>query len=183
MFSAVKVDGQPLYKMARKGAEIERPSREVTIYQLDLLAWKPPDLEIEVACSSGTYIRSLAHDLGQLLGCGGHVTALRRTAVANFSVEQAVPLEELTAENWVGHLQPADSAVAHLPAVSFSNEEAAGLQLGRRIAWAADAPQLPDQALVRAYDEAGLFIGIVSSRPDYWQPHKILVPSDPKKEG
>jgi tRNA pseudouridine55 synthase len=125
MFSAVKKDGQPLYKLARQGVEIDRPSREVTIYQLALLEWTPPDLHLDITCSSGTYIRSLAHDLGQLLGCGGHIIALRRPAVGHFLIEQAAPLDELTAERWLDKLQPADTAVAHLPALEFSNEDAA----------------------------------------------------------
>jgi tRNA pseudouridine55 synthase len=180
MFSAVKKDGQPLYKLARQGVEIERPSREVTIYQLALLGWTPPALHLDITCSSGTYIRSLAHDLGQLLDCGGHITALRRTAVGHFLIDQAAPLEEITTESWLDKLQPADTAVAHLPAVQFSNEDAAGLQLGRRIPKAADAAQTPSAPLARAYNKDGLFIGLVSSEPDYWQPRKILVPSDPK---
>lgn len=177
MFSAVKKDGKPLYVLARQGVEIERPSREVTIYNLELLDWQPPYLRLDVTCSSGTYIRSLAHDLGQQLGCGGHITALRRTAVDNFTVEEAVTLETLTAETWSQHLLPADSAVAHLPAVEFTAEAAAALQLGQRIAWD-DESTLPE--LARAYDETGLFIGIITSGPGYWQPHKILVPFDPK---
>jgi tRNA pseudouridine55 synthase len=177
MFSAVKVGGRPLYKMARQGVELERPSREVTIYQLDVMDWTPPDLCLDITCSSGTYIRSLAHDLGQELGCGGHIVRLRRTAVGHFSVEQAVPLQELTAENWIEKLQPADSAAAHLPAVQFSNEETAALQLGQRTAQAIDSSLSPTASLARAYNADGLFIGIVISGEGYWQPHKILVPS------
>ncbi|MFZ0546868.1 MAG: tRNA pseudouridine(55) synthase TruB [Candidatus Promineifilaceae bacterium] len=176
MFSALKKDGQPLYELARKGLEVERPSREVTIYHLDLLDWTPPDLRLDVTCSSGTYIRSLAHDLGQRLGCGGHITALRRTAVGHFSVEEAISLESLTAENWLEHLQPADTAVAHLPAITFSTEETAALQQGQRVAREGDASDSSSDTLARAYDENGLFIGIIAARADFWQPRKILVP-------
>lgn len=176
MFSAVKKEGKPLYELARKGVVVERPPRKVTIYHLDLVDWTPPLLRLDVTCSSGTYIRSLAHDLGQLLGCGGHITALRRTAVGHFSVGEAVPLEALTAENWTEKLLPADSAVAHLPAVEFSNEEAAALQQGQQVAQKIDFSQPPSEALARAYNNAGLFIGIVAAGPDYWQPRKILVP-------
>jgi tRNA pseudouridine55 synthase len=178
MFSAIKKDGQPLYKLARQGVEIERPTREVTIYELTLISWTSPDLELDILCSSGTYIRSIAHDLGQLLGCGGHITALRRTAIGQFSIDTAVPLASLTAENWLEKLQPADVAAAHLPAVEFSNEEAARLQQGQRIAWANETGPASSDQLVRAYDEEGLFIGIVAAGAGYWQPRKILVLSD-----
>lgn len=180
MFSAIKKDGQPLYKLARQGLETERPSRDVTIYQLDLLEWTSPDLRLDITCSSGTYIRSLAHDLGQVLGCGGHITGLRRTAVASFTVEQAVNLEALTPENWSDYLQPPDTTVAHLPIVEFSNEEAARLQLGQRIGRESDVADADERPLVRAYNQDGLFFGILSAESDYWQPRKILVPFAPK---
>jgi tRNA pseudouridine55 synthase len=182
MYSAVKKDGQPLYKLARKGVEVDRPSRQVTIYHLDLLDWQPPYLHLDITCSSGTYIRSLAHDLGQLLGCGGHITALRRTAVANFTVLEAVSLDTLTAETWSEHLLPADSAVAHLPAVKFSVEDAAALQLGRQISFEGNVDPATMPELARAYNETGIFIGIIASGPGYWQPRKILVPFDLKNE-
>jgi tRNA pseudouridine55 synthase len=182
MFSAIKKDGQPLYKLARQGIEAERPSRQVTIYRLELLGWTPPTLHLDITCSSGTYIRSLAHDLGQLLGCGGHITGLRRTAVGHFTLENAVTLAELTAETWQAYLQPADTAVSHLPAVEFSGAEAARLQLGQQIGWSSDVPQSSMPSLVRAYNEAGIFFGLVAAGPGYWQPRKILVPFDPKNK-
>jgi tRNA pseudouridine55 synthase len=178
MFSALKKDGQPLYKLARQGLEIERPSRDVTIYALELLNWTAPDLTLDIHCSSGTYIRSIAHDLGQILGCGGHVTVLRRTAIGQHTIDQSADFAALTAENWHETLQPPETAVAHFPAVNFADEEAARLQLGQRIAWQDDAvPPSPDQ-LARAYDNLGTFIGIISAGEGYWQPRKILVPSD-----
>ena len=176
MFSAIKKDGQPLYKLARQGVEIERPTRDVTIYEISLINWTSPNLQLDILCSSGTYIRSIAHDLGQLLGCGGHITALRRTAIADFSIDRAAPLDELTADNWHEKLQPADVAVAHLPAVQFTNEEAARLQQGQRIASDNDTASTDQPA--RAYNADGLFIGLVAPGPGYWQPRKILVPSD-----
>ncbi len=174
MFSAIKKDGQPLYKLARQGVEIERPSRNVTIHELALLNWSPPNLQLDILCSSGTYIRSIAHDLGQQLGCGGHITVLRRMAIADFSIDTATPLADLTADNWLEKLHPPDIAVAHLPAVEFSNEEAVRLQQGQRIA-SEDVTASTDQ-LARAYNADGLFIGLVTSGPSYWQPRKILVP-------
>lgn len=91
-YSAKKVDGTPLYRMARAGLQVSpRPAR-VVIHDLRVLRFEPPDLELEIRCSTGTYIRSLAHDLGRNLGCGAHLTALRRTAIGEFPVERAAPL-------------------------------------------------------------------------------------------
>ena len=85
MFSAIKVDGQPLYKLAREGKEVDRPSREVSIYRLELLDVRGDEVDLEVHCSKGTYIRTLVEDLGEVLGCGAHVTMLRRLSVAGFA--------------------------------------------------------------------------------------------------
>lgn len=95
MFSALKRDGKPLYEYARQGIELERPPRDVIIHQLDLLDFSPRELRIHVHCSKGTYIRTLAQDIGRALGCYGHLTALRRTQVGPFSIEASVELEAL----------------------------------------------------------------------------------------
>jgi tRNA pseudouridine55 synthase len=116
----VKVGGQPLYKLARQGAPIEVALRQVTLYDLELVAWRRPLLEIRLVCSAGTYVRSLAHDLGEALGCGGHIVALRRTASGDFNLAEAAPLGELSAGNLADWLQPMDQAVAHLPRLDFS---------------------------------------------------------------
>ncbi len=95
MFSAKKMDGVPLYKLARKGKEVEREPRFIRISSFDLLRFALPDLDIRLRCSKGTYVRTLAHDLGEKFGCGGHLSALRRTASDRFNITQAVPLAEL----------------------------------------------------------------------------------------
>jgi tRNA pseudouridine55 synthase len=97
MFSAVKIDGVPLYKSARKGEEIEREPRFVRIMRFDLLRWATPEIDFDVACTKGTYIRTLAHDLGQKLECGAHLKALRRTVSGALRLEQALTLDELLA--------------------------------------------------------------------------------------
>ena len=97
MFSAVKIDGVPLYKSARKGEEIEREPRFVRVMRFDLLRWASPEIDFAVACTKGTYIRTLAHDLGQKLGCGAHLKALRRTASGALRIEQALTLDEILA--------------------------------------------------------------------------------------
>ena len=178
MFSAVKQGGRPLYKLARQGEEVERAPRQVTIYELNLTGFRKPvrfqqtvDIEIRVVCSAGTYIRSLAHDLGQTLGCGGHVTELRRTAVGSFTDASAVPLAALTPDNLREYLLPADTAVQHLPRLDVTAEEALSLQQGKQIG---RQPAQPDAPLARAYDERGQFVGVVNGMDEGWQPHKIL---------
>ncbi len=95
MFSAVKIDGVPLYKKARAGEEVEREPRFIRIMRFDLLRWESPLIDFDVACTKGTYIRTLAHDVGQKLGCGAHLKALRRIASGDLRVDQALPLEQL----------------------------------------------------------------------------------------
>lgn len=171
MFSAVKQQGQPLYKLARQGIEVERPLRPVTIYALQLVACDLPFVELHIRCSAGTYIRTLAHDLGDMLGCGGHIVALRRTAVGSFTSEQAVALEALTADNVAGYLQVAETAVLHLPTLTLPNAEAERLAQGQRLVC---QPHQPEADLVRVYGENGRFIGIAQQQNGVWQPQKIL---------
>jgi tRNA pseudouridine55 synthase len=172
IYSAIKKDGQPLYKLARQGIEVAVPPRPVTIYELALLAWDAPYVALRVTCSAGTYIRSLAHDLGQSLSCGGHLTALRRTAVGDFGLDTAVSLSILTPETIPDYLQPADTAVAHLPRLTLTNQEAQQWQQGMRIARREGQPAGND--LVRTYADNGHFIGISVAEAGHWQPKKVI---------
>ena len=117
MYSALKMDGRPLYELARAGITVERKSRPVKIFRLDITSWQPPVLGVDVACSKGTYIRSLAHDLGQALGCGAHLKSLARTRCGIFGIEDAVDLprlEEAFAHGyWERFLYPIDSVLQH----------------------------------------------------------------------
>lgn len=174
MYSAIKKDGQPLYKLARKGIVTERPWREVTIYELDLLNCDLPFLELRISCSTGTYIRSIAHDLGEQLGCGGHVTALRRTAVGGFRVDMAATLMDLSTESFDSHLQSSDAAVSHMPRFDLSETEWENLGQGRSVPKQLDHPEA---TLVRAYDPHDRFIGIIMSDDQLWRPRKILHPA------
>jgi len=97
MFSAIKIDGVPLYKKARQGEEVEREPRFIRVMRFDLTRFAPPELDFRVCCSKGTYIRTLAHDLGQKLGCGAHLSALRRTAIDQLRVERALTIPEIEA--------------------------------------------------------------------------------------
>lgn len=171
-FSAVKRDGQPLYKAARRGDEIELPVRAVVIHSLDLLAFEPPFVTLRVRCSSGTYIRSLAHDLGEALGCGGHVAALRRTTVGDFTLAEAVSLDDLTPENWPEYLRTPETAVRHLPRLDVDAEEARRLALGQRLE--ADPARLAGP-FGRTFGPDGRFLGVIAVVEDVWQPRKMMV--------
>ena len=172
--SAVKRDGRPLYESARRGEVIDLPQRDVVVHALDLLAFDPPLVTLRVACSSGTYIRSLAHDLGAALGCGGHVAALRRTAVGVFSVDDSISLDILTPESVIVHLRPPAVAVAHLPRLDVGESDALRLSLGQRLPAAADA--LPGNAA--AFGPDGGFLGVVEVDEDVIRPRKMLNVTD-----
>jgi tRNA pseudouridine55 synthase len=172
--SAVKRDGQPLYERARRGETIDLPEREVTVYALDMLSYEPPWLSLRVVCSSGTYIRSLAHDLGAALGCGGHVAALRRTAVGRFAVAGAAALEALTAENLAAHLLPPEAAVGHLPRLDVGEVEAARLLMGQRLIAPADAPG----GMAAAFGPGGRFLGVVEIDGELIRPRKMVAAAE-----
>lgn len=165
MYSALKLGGRPLYALARAGEVVERAPRAVTIYALELLKVSGDLVEIRVTCSRGTYIRSLAHDLGEALGCGAHLTALRRETVGGFSLAQAVPLAELLnldAPQWAARLLPEDQAAATLPAVILPAMAAVQLIQGQNVA--GDGTPMP--GWVRLYETGGRFLGIGRFLPD-----------------
>jgi tRNA pseudouridine55 synthase len=162
MYSALKRGGQPLYKLARKGIEVEREPRQVTVHALQLLRWEGEELECELHCSKGTYVRTLAADLGEALGCGAHISFLRRTAVAPYGAACMVTLDALRerAEQGVATLDelllPPDSAVAQWPAVRVRADVAFYLRQGQPVL----APHAPTQGWVRLYEGDHTFLGI-----------------------
>lgn len=162
MYSALKHNGQPLYKLARKGMEVERAPREVTVRELRLLRLDDEEFECELRCSKGTYVRTLATDLGEILGCGAHVTALRRTVVEPFDAARMVTLESLRewAEQGLAVLDtkllPSDSAVTQWPAVRVGGDAAFYLRQGQPVL----APRAPSQGWVRLYQDEQRFFGI-----------------------
>jgi tRNA pseudouridine55 synthase len=105
MFSAKKIGGKKLYELARQGKEVERKPSKIEVYKIKVLKYRWPELKILVACSSGTYIRSLASDIGDKLGCGAHLSALRRTAIGRFSVKKAVKKDKISQKNWQKYLK------------------------------------------------------------------------------
>lgn len=175
MFSAVKHEGQPLYRRARQGERLDRQSRTVTVFSMEKLCWNPPFLDLLINCSSGTYIRSLAHDLGQVLDCGGHVTSLRRTSVGPHLLEEAVSLDDIDKENWLSFLKPAEKAVSHLPVLTLSIRDAALIMQGQNVPKLDDGFDFP---LVQAYDSNDRFIGVLESVETFWHGKKIIYEMD-----
>jgi tRNA pseudouridine55 synthase len=152
MHSALKHEGRALYEYARAGIEVERPARRITIHSIDIVQWHAADLTLDVQCSKGTYIRTLAEDIGAALGCGAHLGALRRTAVGALRLEQAITIEALSAldENErVALLRPADALLSTWPEVQLPDDEAGRFLCGlrRRVA-------LNDSPFVRVYAQA-----------------------------
>ncbi|GAC1034449.1 tRNA pseudouridine(55) synthase TruB [Pseudomonas sp. No.21] len=163
MYSALKKDGQPLYKLARAGEVVEREARSVTIARLELLAFESTQARLAVACSKGTYIRTLVEDLGQVLGCGAHVAELRRTQAGPFSLAQAITLEELEKAHAEGgnealdrFLLPEDSGLEHWPLIQLSEHSAYYWLHGQPVR----APEAPKFGMLRVQDHNGRFIGI-----------------------
>jgi tRNA pseudouridine55 synthase len=172
MHSALKHQGRPLYEYARAGIEIERPPRKVTIRALELIECDPPRVVLDVQCSAGTYIRTLAQDIGAVLGCGAHLTALTRTTAGGFTLGQAhtlTDLEALDASQRHALLLPADCLVAHLPAVQLDDADAAALCLGRSV------PHLTEhQGLARIYTAAHAFIGLADADAGQLLPRRLI---------
>jgi tRNA pseudouridine55 synthase len=163
MYSALKRDGQPLYKLARAGEVVERAPRSVTIARLELLGLDSARARLSVSCSKGTYIRTLVEDIGQALGCGAYVGELRRTQAGPFSLEQAISLEVLEQAHAEGGSQaldrfllPADSGLLHWPLLQLSEHSAYYWLHGQPVR-AADAPGF---GWMRVQDHLGRFIGI-----------------------
>lgn len=143
MYSALKRNGRPLYELARQGVEVERAARRVTIHELELLDFGAESCRLRVACSKGTYIRTLAEDIGERLGCGAHLGALRRTAVGNLRLEQAVTLaalEGMGEAERAACLLPVDALLQSLPAVELGGLAAQRFAHGNAVAVASDAP-------------------------------------------
>ncbi len=166
MYSALKHQGTPLYKLARAGKEVERAARSVTVYELELLAFRggeQVEVDIRLSCSKGTYVRSVAEDLGQALGCGGHVSVLRRTHAGPFDESRAVSLATLEAlrdkeafAEMDALLLPLDAALGELPMVQVSEAGGFYIRQGQPVL----VPNSPGSGMVRMGLESGEFLGI-----------------------
>ncbi len=170
-FSAIKRNGVRAYEMARRGEQIELAARAVTIYNLALAPTDEQHLMMQVTCSSGTYVRALARDIGEALGCGAHLTQLRRTSIGDFDVRDATPLDQLSAAT---PLLAPDRAVTAFVAVELSAEHATLFARGMQV-----SPPTPiaAQTMVRVYDSTRQFIGIGETRDGRIQPLKVFVHS------
>ena len=137
MYSALKHNGEPLYKLARRGREVQRTPREVEIYELQVTAIDPPTIHLHIECSKGTYIRTLGHDMGEQLGCGAHLTALRRTQSGPFGLENALPLAETTELLKAGKITqrviPLSQAISFLPSVTVTEDDALKIHNGQAV--------------------------------------------------
>jgi tRNA pseudouridine55 synthase len=177
MHSALKRDGKPLYEYARAGVEIERSARRVRIHRLDIVTWQAEHLEIDVSCSKGTYVRTLAEDMGEALGCGAHLVALRRTASGPLRVEQSLTLEALAQMDEAqrdARLLPPDALVADWTPVRLSAAEA-----GRFLSGLRRRVDLPDAAQVRVYGpEPGAFLGSGHIVAGELIPTRLLSPAE-----
>ena len=183
-YSAVKVDGQRAYRMARKGQPVALKARPARVYRIEILRFEPPAVEVEVECAKGTYIRSLAHDLGQALGYGAHLSALRRTRVGPFAVEDALTRDDLETAfddgTWTESVLPMDYGLLYLPAISLHIDDEKDLRHGqalrideeRLVSVGALTPGL----LCRAYAEDGSLIAIITfdAESAMWKPRKVF---------
>jgi len=203
-YSAIKQGGQPLYRAARRGEQVTATPRQVIIHDIRLIAWEPPALVIQVHCGKGTYIRSLAHDLGQRLGCGACLSALVRLQSGHFTLEEAITLEDLTLAIQGDYLDKflyaPDEAVLDTPALILGPEREARVRRGQGVALAAAVPGFlplapvdgdnalpitPPRTLCRAYNLAGEFlaVGYLDAQAGRWQPKKVFPETIISKQG
>lgn len=177
-YSAIKIEGRKAYEMAREGEEVNLQPRKIHVYSLDLLEWSPPEAVIDVFCSSGTYVRSLANDLGAKLGCGAHLVGLRRTRSGRFTLRDAVPLRRLqeafVAGDWYKYLIPAAEALGDWPAVELDADKVELIRHGHRVpgesgstGWARGISEQGDLVALLEFDVAS----------NEWQPRKVFFTS------
>ena len=175
-YSAVKVRGRKAYDMARKGETVELDPRNVTVFSMDLLEWAPPEVVVDVFCSSGTYVRSLAYDLGAQLGCGAHLIGLRRTKSGQFTLRNAIPLQKLRESfeqnTWYQYLIPAAEALSDWHTIELSDEQVDLVIHGHRIPAEDDCPEM-----ARGITTQGELVALLQYHPEEkeWQPKKVFM--------
>lgn len=177
-YSAKRIRGKKAYELAREGEEVELEPKEIDVYHLELLEWDPPEAIVDVYCSSGTYVRSLANDLGEVLGCGGHLVGLRRTKSGEFALRDAVPLRKLQDAfdngDWYKYLIPAADALGDWPSRELSFEEVDLVRHGHRVP-VENPPENPDH-WIRAISQQGELVALMEYLPEEkeWQPRKVF---------
>jgi len=166
VYSAIKQGGEPLYKKVRRGEEVDAPkARHISIYELRLVSLEGDRLELAIHCTKGTYIRTLATDIGRALGCFAHLAELRRTASGPFRIEDAVTMEALEGEGLAerrARMLPVDAALADFPAVELGETAAYYLLQGQPVM----VPKAPEEQFLRLYDDQGKFLGVGATLPD-----------------
>ena len=169
MYSAIKIGGRKLVDLARAGKEVERPARRVTVYRIRILEMDLPRVRMEVSCSKGTYIRTLCHDIGQKLGCGGAMEALVRTRAAGFGREEALTLGKVEALAAAGELEsrlvPLERIFADLPRFQIAAEHAKALQNGNRLKLSWGVCRGEASGRMAVYDEDGRFAAVYERMP------------------
>lgn len=194
LFSAVKQRGKPLYELARAGIQVERKGRLVHIYKLEIVNWLPPVVTLMVVCGKGTYIRSLAHDLGEALGCGAHMKSLIRLRVGPFGIEEALTASGVEEINLRGELRsylyPPDYVLTDFPALVVELEQQRALVHGMPIILekeikASGGTGSSLQDTFRVYNEDGCFVGMVKYDPENnrWRPVKVFIKSTASSKG
>ncbi|NTU76135.1 MAG: tRNA pseudouridine(55) synthase TruB [Anaerolineaceae bacterium] len=174
-YSAIKIKGRHAYDMAREGEDVELAPRTIKVYSLELLEWAPPEVVVDVYCSSGTYVRSLAYDLGEKLGCGASLTGLRRTKSGRFTLRDASPLRKLNDAfedgTWYQYLIPAAEALSDWPAIELTQDEVEAIRHGHRVK--ADETA---KGMARGISEAGELIALLEFNEEAheWQPKKVF---------
>lgn len=174
-YSAVKVQGRRAYDMARQGEEVDLAPRKITVHHLEVLEWAPPEVVVDVHCSSGTYVRSLANDMGNALGCGAYLVGLRRTKSGRFSLRDATPLRKLQEAfqtgKWYQLLIPAAEALGDWPAIELDPDQVEAIKHGHRIPAAEDAT-----GRVRGVSMAGELVALLEldETTREWQPKKVF---------
>jgi len=180
MYSAVKYRGRPLYQLARAGITVERKSRLAKIHNLELVEWQLPIVTIEVVCGRGTYIRTLADDLGQMLGCGAYLKSLVRLRYGPFDIKDAVSIsqveEAFQSSSWPCLLYPVDSAVLHWPAIVVDAQAEHNIRHGRPVTFTRDAGGEAAGNRCRAYTLDGCFLGVLrfNGGKSEWEPEKVF---------
>jgi tRNA pseudouridine55 synthase len=194
MYSAVKYQGKPLYELARAGTTVEQKSRLAKIHDLELIDWQPPVATVEVVCGKGTYIRSLAHDLGQTLGCGAHLKSLIRLRCGLFDIKDAVSVPQIEDAFRYGYWQyfiyPIDSVLSHWAAMVVNDDAGHGIRNGRPLVLengeGGEGRSYPEQHMpagtssenrCRVYALDGRFLGVLrfNSERGQWQPEKVFL--------
>ncbi len=178
-YSAVKVKGRKAYELARKGEEVELEPRMIQVHHLEVLEWAMPEVVVDVHCSSGTYIRSLANDLGEVLGCGAYLVGLRRTKNGRFSLRDSVPLRKLKEAfetgDWYKYLIPAAESLSDWPSVELDPDQVETIRHGHRI----KADPGTEPGMVRGISMAGELVALLNLEEGEdgnleWQPKKVF---------